>query len=95
MSGPDDRIVEHYTKGGLFDQIINGLAAMGKTTETLQPEDLKPVDEFHIGGIEATEDLLGQLGIGTGTQVLDIGSGIGGTARHIVARHGANCSAVD
>jgi len=95
MVGPDDRIVEHYTKGGLFDRIIDGLAAQGKTANTLKPEDLKPVDEFHIGGIEATEDLLGQLGIGKGTQVLDIGSGIGGTARYIVARHGAHVTGLD
>ena len=95
MTGPDDRIVEHYTKGGLFDRIIEGLSALGKTAEMLRPEDLKPVDEFHIGGIEATEDLLVQLGIGKATQVLDIGSGIGGTARHIVARHGAHVTGLD
>lgn len=95
MTGPNDNIVAHYTKGGVFDRIIEGLAAQGKTAGTLAPEDLKPVDEFHIGGIEATDDLLGQLAIGSETRVLDIGSGIGGTARHIVTLHGARVTGLD
>jgi len=95
MSKADRGIVEHYTKGGLFDRITKALEKLGKTSGTIEPEDLKSVDEFHIGGIKATEDLLTQLNIGTSTQVLDIGSGIGGTIRHIVAHYGAEVTGLD
>jgi SAM-dependent methyltransferase len=95
MSGPEDRIVKHYTKGGLFDRIMEGLSASGKEAVALRPEDLKPVDEFHIGGVEATNELLDQLEVGKDTRVLDIGSGIGGPARHIVSRHGAQVTGLD
>ena len=95
MSGPEDRIVKHYTKGGLFDRIMEGLSASGKEAVALRPEDLKPVDEFHIGGVEATNELLDQLEVGKDTRVLDIGSGIGGPARHIVSRHGAQVTGLE
>lgn len=95
MKGPENRVVDHYTKGGLFDRIMDGLAASGKDTNALQPEDLKPVDEFHIGGVAATDELLDQLDIDDGTRVLDIGSGIGGPARHIVSRYGAEVTGLD
>ena len=95
MSKSEQGIVEHYTKGGLYDRITEALEKLGKTSGTIEPEDLKPVDEFHVGGIKATEDLLAQLNITTSTQVLDIGSGIGGTIRHIVARYGADVTGLD
>ena len=95
MSKPERGIVEHYTKSGLFDRIIGAIEKLGKTAGTIEPEDLKPVDEFHIGGIEATEELLAQLEIGISTRVLDIGSGIGGTTRHIVTRYGADVTGLD
>src|SRR5690606_33691687 len=55
----------------------------------------KAVDEFHIGGAEATAALLDQLDIGPDTRVLDIGSGIGGPARTIAERTGARVTGVD
>ena len=46
-------------------------------------DDLAPVDEFHIGGRAATESLLGHADLPARSRVLDIGSGVGGTARHL------------
>jgi SAM-dependent methyltransferase len=95
VNGSNDKIITHYTKDGLLDRILGKLAASGISVDALTSADLKPVDEFHIGGVEATDDLLDQLEIGTVTQMLDIGSGIGGTARHIVAHHGAQVTGLD
>lgn len=95
MTNPNDLIVSHYTKGALFDRIMEGLKAAGKDPDALSPEDLKPVDEFHIGGLQATSDLLKQVEIGPETRVLDIGAGIGGAARHMAASHGAQITGVD
>jgi hypothetical protein len=45
-------------------------------------DDLAGIDEFHVGGREATEALLAQLPLRVGMKSLDIGSGIGGSARY-------------
>jgi ubiquinone/menaquinone biosynthesis C-methylase UbiE len=68
---------------------------MGQDPDRISPEVLKPVDEFHIGGAEATSALLGKLNIRPDMEVLDIGSGIGGPARMIAGRYGCRVTGVD
>tara|TARA_Y100001934_G_scaffold121450_1_gene148514 strand:+ start:1103 stop:1978 length:876 start_codon:yes stop_codon:yes gene_type:complete len=91
----NDLIVRHYQKGDLFDRIKKALNAAGKNLDALTPDDLKAVDEFHIGGVQATTDLLDQLKVGPETNVIDIGSGLGGPARHIASHYGANVTGID
>jgi SAM-dependent methyltransferase len=88
-------IARHYTTETLLERIRAALAASGADPEAPRPEDLKPVDEFHTGGLEATEALLAELPMRPGLRVLDIGCGIGGTARHVAAIHGAQVTGVD
>ena len=95
MSLTEKNIARHYGKLGLYDRIITGLAELGKSEDNLTPEDLKAVDEFHIGGIEATRDLMAQVDIGRQSRVLDIGSGIGGPARLMAHSHGATVTGLD
>lgn len=95
MPATDDKVSAHYTTEGLIDRIKAALVAAGANPLAPRPEDLKPVDEFHTGGIVATDDLLDQLEISPDTLVLDIGAGLGGTARHIARTRGANVTGVD
>lgn len=95
MTDLADIVATHYDTGAMLDRIRAGLKAAGADPERPSPDDLKPVDEFHTGGIEATEALLGPLGVTAGTRVLDIGSGIGGTARFIATRYGARVTGID
>lgn len=95
MSAIEDRVSAQYTKDDLLDRIKAGLLAAGANPLAPRPEDLKPVDEFHTGGILATDALLDQLEITVDTLVLDIGCGLGGTARHIARTRGANVTGVD
>ncbi|MEM7491502.1 MAG: class I SAM-dependent methyltransferase [Pseudomonadota bacterium] len=88
-------VARHYTTDGLIDRIDAALRAMGADPDRPSFDDLKPVDEFHTGGIEATTHLLDQLDITPDTLVADLGSGLGGTARHIVHRYGATVQGVD
>ena len=41
--------------------IRNGIAVLGKATDSLTIDDLAPIDEFHIGGRQASEHFLDQL----------------------------------
>lgn len=95
MSDPNPAISTHYGRADLYDRILAALKAAGVAIDRVTADDLKPVDEFHIGGVEATDALLDPLGIGEGTRVLDLGSGIGGTVRHVRSRYGAAVTGID
>ena len=81
----DSDVAAHYAHGALAKAIRQALIAAGKDPDRLTPADLGPVDEFHIGGGEATAALFAQLGLQAGMRWLDIGSGLGGPARHLAA----------
>ena len=95
MAGIEGKVADHYTSGGLTSRVEAALAALGVEPENAAPDDLKPVDEFHTGGVQATDDLLDQLAITKETRVLDIGCGLGGAARHVAHRSGAHVTGVD
>tara|TARA_E500000331_G_scaffold128362_1_gene125704 strand:+ start:272 stop:1099 length:828 start_codon:yes stop_codon:yes gene_type:complete len=95
VTAPNDVIVSHYENVDLYQRITDALQSAGKNLDAITVEDLVEVDEFHIGGIQATNDLLDQLDIGPETRVLDIGSGLGGPARHISSRYGAKLTGID
>ena len=54
-------VSDHYTRGNLVAAIRGGVEALGKTIDTITIDDLAPVDEYHIGGRQASEDFLSQL----------------------------------
>lgn len=82
----DQSVSDHYLHGNLLNAIADALPALGKTIENVTIEDLAPVDEFHIGGRLATDNLLGQLSFPEQCQVLDVGCGIGGAARYVASK---------
>lgn len=88
-------IAGHYRHGALERVILDGLAAAGCDVDRLRPEDLAPVDEFHIGGHAATADLAAQLALGPGVSLLDLGCGLGGPARYFAREHGCTVVGVD
>ncbi|MEU9024561.1 class I SAM-dependent methyltransferase [Actinomadura sp. NPDC048394] len=56
------------------------------------PGDL---DQFHIGGAEAVDLLIGGLALAERGTVLDVGSGFGGPARQIARRTGNRVTGID
>jgi len=87
-------LIDHYRHGDLERAFLDGLRRAGKDPDRLSPADLMGMDEFHIGGAEATRELVTQLGIGPGMKLLDIGSGLGGPARQL-ASLGCHVTGVD
>ncbi len=69
MSDVEAGVSKHYASYDVLACIRAGLAEMGHDPDRITPEVLKPVDEFHIGGAEATAALLGKLDIRSDMQV--------------------------
>src|SRR5258708_7815271 len=94
MSTEND-VTAHYHQGNLEAALLAGLAAAGKDLDHLTAADLMGTDEFHIGGAQATKELAAQLGLTPAMHVLDIGSGLGGPARHIASAFGCRVTGID
>jgi SAM-dependent methyltransferase len=95
MASIEQGVAEHYAAYDVLANIRRGLSEMGLDPNAITPDVLKPVDEFHIGGADATAALLAKLDFKTGLNVLDIGCGIGGPARTIALRTGATVTGID
>ena len=91
----EQSVARHYTHGSLDQAILEALTAVGKDLDRLAPSDLAPVDEFHIGGRQATADLAAQVGFGSGLHLLDIGCGLGGASRYFVHERGCQVTGID
>ena len=90
-----DNVAAHYTHGQLLERIRSGLEAIGKTPGTVTVDDLAPVDEFHIGGRQASEDFISQLQLSADDHTLDVGCGIGGTSRFVANFFGCRVTGID
>jgi hypothetical protein len=71
----EQAVAQHYSRGGLEQQILDVLMTIGADLEYLDPEQLAPVDEFHIGGRSATAELVNQLDLRPGLRVLTWAAG--------------------
>jgi ubiquinone/menaquinone biosynthesis C-methylase UbiE len=91
----EDEVGKHYGRGGLQRALLEEIEKLGKDRDALTPSDLAPMDEFHLGGLGATEELAAQMELRAGCRLLDVGCGIGGPARWIVAEHGCHVTGVD
>ena len=89
------QIHAQYSTGLSRANIEQALVTAGKDLDHLQPADLGLLEDFHTMGRIATSELAGLVGITSEYEVLDAGSGIGGTARYVADRCGCPVTAVD
>ena len=82
----DIQIETQYSTGASRQAIEQALVAAGKDLGNLRPADLALLEDFHTMGRVATTQLAGLAEITSGDEVLDAGSGIGGTARYVAGR---------
>jgi ubiquinone/menaquinone biosynthesis C-methylase UbiE len=90
----EQQVANYYSRGKLEDNILGLLRSAGKNPEQLRADDLAPVDEFHLGGREATQALSDFMQLRAGMHLLDVGCGIGGPARYFTER-GCQVTGID
>lgn len=95
MDRHEQGVASHYEAYDVLAKIRAGLQSLGHDPDHVTPDILKPVDEFHIGGAEATLALLDKLDLRSEMDILDIGCGIGGPARIMAASTGARVTGID
>ncbi len=91
-----DALVEkHYGYGGIMEKIEAGLNLAGKDVNSLTVADLAPIDEFHTRGRESTLEVAELAKLKASDLVLDVGCGLGGTARYLSEKYKCNVVGVD
>src|SRR5690348_16427135 len=93
----DSESLRYYASDGSDPSaiVIAALRDAGRDTETIAIDDLAGIDEFHALGRSATVALAELAGIESGSKVVDIGAGLGGPARFLASRFGAQVTAVE
>ncbi|MGO4382728.1 class I SAM-dependent methyltransferase [Specibacter sp. RAF43] len=91
----EESVAAHYGRDNIEDQLLAAVRDAGKDPDHFSPADLHGADQLHMGGPAATARVAARAGISAGRRVLDIGSGMGGVARHLAHEFGATVHGVD
>ena len=75
--------------------IENALIRLGKSLESLVPEDLFDFDQDHYGGPAAVDALAISGAVQAGDRVLDVCSGMGGPARYLAHNYDCFVTGID
>ena len=91
----DELIDKHYGFGGIMEKIEAALDLAGKDVGSLSVDDLAPIDEFHTRGRESTLEVAELANLKASDLVLDVGCGLGGTARHLAEIYNCHVTGID
>jgi ubiquinone/menaquinone biosynthesis C-methylase UbiE len=95
MMNMDALVEKYYGFGGIMQKIEAGLSLDGEDASSLRVDDLAPIDEFHTRGRESTLEITGLANLKASDLVLDVGCGLGGTARYLADRYMCNVVGID
>jgi ubiquinone/menaquinone biosynthesis C-methylase UbiE len=84
-----------YGSDRLADRLLASLQDVGYDLDQLSAADLVTFDELHVMGRQATLELGLLAGLTDSKRVLDIGCGLGGSARTLAAEFGCHVTGID
>jgi sarcosine/dimethylglycine N-methyltransferase len=88
--------IDFYERHPISSEIILAkLNASRGHLNDVSPEELFPHDQDHYGGLEANDALVERAAIGKGTRVVDFCAGLGGPARYLAHRYGADVTGIE
>jgi SAM-dependent methyltransferase len=88
-------VIDHYGTDPLLTSVNDALKQAGLGEGPIDWHALAPLDQFHTGGLAATTGLAKALEIERGSTLLDVGSGLGGSARFLAATYGCQVTGID
>jgi ubiquinone/menaquinone biosynthesis C-methylase UbiE len=91
----DALIDKFYGSGGIMEKIEAGINLAGKDANSLTVGDLAPVDAFHIRGRKSTFEMAELAKLKDSDLVLDVGCGLGGTARYLSEKYKCHVDGID
>lgn len=95
MDGYASAVDHHYGTGEIITKILDGFDQADKNINSLTVDDLSPVDEFHTRGRQSTHEVAELTDIKSTDHVLDVGCGLGGTARHLAEQYKCSVFGID
>jgi ubiquinone/menaquinone biosynthesis C-methylase UbiE len=90
-----ETLSDHYGGVGLIEKIAASLRNARGDLRNVETADLAPFDEFHFRGRKATLELGDRMKLTENSNVLDIGSGLGGPARTLAEKYGCHVKGID
>ncbi len=88
-------LIDHWAHRADLDYIRRDLERRGKDLTTLTVNDLASYDQLHSGQLTATREFAAWVAPEHGARVIDLGAGLGGSARLLAAEHGCHVEAVE
>ena len=95
MNKLPDTVNTTYGSVRLADRLLESLQEVGYDISRLSAADLGTFDELHVMGRQATVSLGRLAELTDAMRVLDIGSGLGGSARNLAVEFGCHVTGVD
>lgn len=90
-----ESVDRHYGNGEIITKIFKGFDLADKNLNCLTVDDLSPVDEFHTRGRQSTLEVAELVDLKPTDHVLDVGCGLGGTARHLAEHYKCSVYGID
>lgn len=95
MNDTTAKVRAHYSTTDFINRIKSVLTTTAPDDQPLTVDELSPLDQFHIRGIPATDELASAAELEPSTRVLDVGCGIGGPARYLATTFGCTVTGID
>ncbi len=96
LSQHESQVSTHYSVANLEDVVLAAFESAGTAPADLDIQELARVDGFHVRGRASTLELIERVGrLEPDGLVIDVGSGLGGTARVLAETWKAHVTGVD